>query len=828
MKRILWACIFVFYGTLSVFSEDDIFFAISDFKGLNTASPSIFIGDNEAQDLLNVDFDNGVLVKRDGYANIASSVLADKVSGLFTYTNSAGINQLILCSGSTVAYSVGTNSWTNLITTMTTGAFYDAVQAGDKMYMVNDVNFVQQYNGTALTSASSIPIGRYVEHHDNRLWVAISSAVYFSETLVYTQFDVAASSGNAGLIYVRPFDGQEVRGMKSYRGSLIVCKDESTYRISGQGPPNDIHEIALVSDEYGCVSNWSMVEYNGLLFWAARQGLVVFDGSTIQLASRKITPTWEGFSTGNPRTISLTDTTEGDFDSGSSTGIINNISLTAESGSIRGTWPDPFDVLRATETTEGVWTRGTESSPSGQHSWEIANGQFKLSFTQTTGLENIFLRTDSTVRQFDDTLNYSIYLKNTDTRNDGSWISLLLSPTAISTGRPRADLTDYISVQLIKTSGGTYQVNLEQRVAGTRSSAYTSSTSSDDDAIVTLTLDGSPKTMVLAIDGTTVYNGTHTTTFTAPYVYLEHYPNGSSAGAVRQGIFDNFSVAKGTGSFVSRALDTGVTSPSWRRFSPAETLSVGTTITYYTQVSSDNSTWDSAVKVNAGDIITSSSKRYIRYRADLLNNVAYNSTDTFKVSEVNIGYATTSDPSIMTAIVNEEKILMAARTVGSATNNRVLTFHIDRGFSMYDWKVNYFTRYSGLLYHGNSENADVHDHSGSSNDNGSNFDAYWKSKDFSISAPFSNKTFDRGYLIAKGEANAYDLDLIPTAVTDSSVSTATNVVSLQSTNPFVTRFFRIPYDRYGKYINVELFNNDLNEEFSVYGVGIYGKTLTIP
>src|SRR3954469_24036423 len=77
-------------------------FAFADFyDGLNLRDKADAVGDKEAIDLLNVTFnERGAIRQRDGYADLTTADLTNRVDSLCAFYTSSGTKQLIAGAGS--------------------------------------------------------------------------------------------------------------------------------------------------------------------------------------------------------------------------------------------------------------------------------------------------------------------------------------------------------------------------------------------------------------------------------------------------------------------------------------------------------------------------------------------------------------------------------------------------------------------------------------------------------------------------------------------------------------------------------------------------------
>lgn len=138
-----------------------------------------------------------------------------------------------------------------------------------------------------ITSFSLTP--RYLELYQNRLFMAgfstMPSAVYFSE--LGEPEGVAADS----FFEVRTNDGDRVTALKNYQDALMVFKEKSFSRLTGDNPDNFF--LASISDQYGCVSNRATAVYRDMLLFLDTMGIVRFNGANIEVMSERVEPIFD-------------------------------------------------------------------------------------------------------------------------------------------------------------------------------------------------------------------------------------------------------------------------------------------------------------------------------------------------------------------------------------------------------------------------------------------------------------------------------------------------------------------------------------------------------
>jgi len=83
------------------------------------------------------------------------------------------------------------------------------------------------------------------------------------------------------------FDSKIMRAIP-YAGILVVLCRSEIYQVVG----NSIEDVAKaqIPTEQGCVSEYSPIVYNNLLFWQSDDGICVFDGANVQVITQKVFP----------------------------------------------------------------------------------------------------------------------------------------------------------------------------------------------------------------------------------------------------------------------------------------------------------------------------------------------------------------------------------------------------------------------------------------------------------------------------------------------------------------------------------------------------------
>lgn len=144
-----------------------------------------------------------------------------------------------------------------------------------------------------------VPKGSMIELNHERVWLAgdvdFPNRVYFSKDLDIDDWtipiDEEEANQHGGLIDVPTWDGGKIIGLKVLFGDLFVFKNKNIFRIFGTYPGN--YELEQVCSTTGAISDRSIVSGTSAVYFAAKDGIYAFNGSTASLVSQKIKNTWK-------------------------------------------------------------------------------------------------------------------------------------------------------------------------------------------------------------------------------------------------------------------------------------------------------------------------------------------------------------------------------------------------------------------------------------------------------------------------------------------------------------------------------------------------------
>lgn len=173
--------------------------------GLNTMMNDMQIKDQEASDLLNIEFvENGCPAKRRGTAQVGD-VVGTRITGIspLYYQSGANIVREILCMNATTLKKLVNNVWTTVSgVTFTTTLNTNFTQARNALYVHNGTDNMAKYDGTDLTQPSTGVKARfgifYSGYHLCAGNLSNPSRLYISNPLNAADFTGSSGTASAG------------------------------------------------------------------------------------------------------------------------------------------------------------------------------------------------------------------------------------------------------------------------------------------------------------------------------------------------------------------------------------------------------------------------------------------------------------------------------------------------------------------------------------------------------------------------------------------------------------------------------------------------------
>lgn len=141
-------------------------------------------------------------------------------------------------------------------------------------------------NGS-ISAAPYCPVGFLSANYASRQWFANrnqpgqSSRLWFSDTINPESVNVHQSDGD----YIDVSSGTSksvqspIKGLMPGFNSLLVCKEDETFAVTGTDPDTDL-SVHKVWDD-GTLCNMSMATWKDIVVWAGRNGIYSWDGTQV-------------------------------------------------------------------------------------------------------------------------------------------------------------------------------------------------------------------------------------------------------------------------------------------------------------------------------------------------------------------------------------------------------------------------------------------------------------------------------------------------------------------------------------------------------------------
>lgn len=302
-------------------------------KGMNLRDKTDSVDPAECIDCLNVSFsDRGAIQQRDGYAELTTAALTNRVDSLSPYYTSSGTKQLLAGCGTRLEALSASGTVVKSATALSGGpwSFVRFGQPNSEVaYAGNGIDTLRKWNATEWNAPTAtivkqtnpvteeagkaMPKARYlaIQSPDNRLvstgfttttggpngGVSSPSHVYFSEPGNPEAYQTTSTGTPLGFEQLTPGDGEPITGCIAWKEFVFVFKESKFFVFYGNSTDNEGNvefNYRKVESGIGLVSPRAICSHRTGVYFLSRQGVYRTTGQEPELISSLIEPLFVG------------------------------------------------------------------------------------------------------------------------------------------------------------------------------------------------------------------------------------------------------------------------------------------------------------------------------------------------------------------------------------------------------------------------------------------------------------------------------------------------------------------------------------------------------
>ena len=173
--------------------------------------------------------------------------------------------------------------------TSATGKFVDFSTGTTRYTILANGADVYSWDGTTATKLTNAPASKLITAHKGRLYMARDNDIMFCGL---NKIDDWSTANDAGSIDVTRAYGP-ITALTEFRDFVTAFTEYSMHVLYGTGPTN--YNLADVSSEDGCISDKSVVENGGVLYWMDHGWIKAYNGAGLpEKISDKVSMYLEG------------------------------------------------------------------------------------------------------------------------------------------------------------------------------------------------------------------------------------------------------------------------------------------------------------------------------------------------------------------------------------------------------------------------------------------------------------------------------------------------------------------------------------------------------
>jgi hypothetical protein len=316
-------------------------FPFADFSGgINLRDKSDTVGDKEAIDLLNVTFtERGAIRQRDGYADLTTADLTNRVDSLAPFYTAGGLKHLIAGCGTRLEALDNAGAVVASKTGLTGGPYSFARFADpthEYMYAANGADTLQRWDGSAWAAPTATVNGTAASAMPKAGSIAVTATVPGSTSgtnaanrLIATAYGTQTAAGpggtastpsrvhfsNAGQPEVwetdgagtpvrgrnfrdlTPGDGEQIMAAVTWRELVFIFKETKFFVMWGESTAADgtpVFNFREVVNSVGLASKKAVTVGRDGVYFINRRGIYRTNGGDPELLSDLVSPLWTG------------------------------------------------------------------------------------------------------------------------------------------------------------------------------------------------------------------------------------------------------------------------------------------------------------------------------------------------------------------------------------------------------------------------------------------------------------------------------------------------------------------------------------------------------
>ena len=263
----------------------DLNIARYELAGAGTQTAGLSFGGRDAALKNTTEEYDGTIWTSGGNLNTAKTLLAGagtQTAGL-SFGGWSGSSAL----ATTEKYGFPTLSLTNLI---------DFLIFKNWLILTDEQTSLRKWDGTADAISSlgtNPPTGKYLEVYKNYLITGYISA--YPSRIQWSNVLDPETWTSTDWIDIDKDAGGFITGLEAFYDDLLIFKSNGIHKIAYTGDPDIPFVLIKITDKIGAISNWSIVQVEGIVYFAAYDGFYMFNGAQPIKISDKIQTSFNGF-----------------------------------------------------------------------------------------------------------------------------------------------------------------------------------------------------------------------------------------------------------------------------------------------------------------------------------------------------------------------------------------------------------------------------------------------------------------------------------------------------------------------------------------------------